>query len=57
MWYILVLVSSCLAALLMLLDFSVRQFTTYKIAKSMQSPSMLPIIGSTQLLFQTQGEF
>lgn len=46
-----------LAALLVLLDFYVKNYTTYKIAKSIQGPPMLPIIGSTQFLFSPQGEF
>lgn len=45
-----------LVAFLVLLDFYVRNFTTYKIAKSLQSPLMLPIIGSQSFLCASQGE-
>lgn len=46
-----------IVALLVFLDFLIKNFTTYKIAKSAQAPPMYPIIGSTQFLFSSQGEF
>lgn len=56
MFYILVMFFCSLVAFLVALDFYVKHFTTYKIAKSMQSPPMLPIIGSILFLCASQGE-
>lgn len=55
MFYILVMVLCTIVALLVLLDFFVNNFTTYRLAKSSQGPPMYPIIGSTQFLFSSQG--
>lgn len=46
-----------IAAFLMLLDFLVKRFTTYNIAKSTQCIPMYPIIGATKLLFISQRKF
>ncbi|XP_055302936.1 probable cytochrome P450 4ac1 [Sitodiplosis mosellana] len=54
MFYTLVMVLCSIVALLVLLDFLVKNFTTYKIAKLSQGPPMYPIIGSTQFLFSSQ---
>lgn len=56
MWCILAMFIGSITALLVLLDFYVKNYTTYKVAKLLQSPSMLPIIGSTQYLLQSPGK-
>lgn len=51
-----VMIFCSLSAFLLLLDFYLKNYTTYKIAKSTKSPYMLPIVGSTQFLFSPQGK-
>lgn len=45
-----------IAALFYILDFIIRNYTTYGIAKDMPGPYMLPIIGATQFFLSPQGE-
>lgn len=54
---ILVMSVCTIAALLVLLDFVLKNFTTYKIAKNIQGPKMYPIVGATQLLLTSQSKF
>lgn len=57
MFYFLAMILCSIATLLILLDFLVKNYTTYKIAKSIQGPTMYPIIGAIDLLFSKQSKY
>lgn len=57
MIFILVMFLCTLVALLFLLDFIMRNYTTYGIAKDMQGPYMWPIIGAVNFFLSPQGDF
>lgn len=51
-WIISTLICS-VVALYVILDFYVKRFTAYELAKSLPGPRMFPIIGATNFLFSS----
>lgn len=51
-WIISTIICS-VVSILVILDFYVKKFTSYKLAKSLPGPHMYPIIGATDFLYSS----